>query len=74
MGEPAELSDDERDRVLKLAKRIVEAVVEDSGTPLGRINASALARGIPLDTLLLQMAQELIRLNEIQRAGDPSRS
>ena len=64
MGDPAELSELERLYVLKLAQEIVEVVIFDSGTSLDQVNLSAHSRGMPPETAILQMAQELIRLND----------
>lgn len=72
MGEPAVLSDGERDRVLDLARRIVAAVNDDTGHPFDVLREDCTAAKatlretyMALDWRLLAMAQEIVRLRAI---------
>jgi len=69
MGDPAELSEDERAEVLELAKRIVQSVIDDETMPpiaeldqLDRMKFRDLNGDNFLELRYLQLAQELIRV------------
>ncbi len=57
MGEPAALSPADRDLTLGLCRLIVDGVTNDGDEPWMTVRNFAIREGIPIDTLLLWMAQ-----------------
>lgn len=73
MGEPAELDRTDITRVNRIADAIVEAVVDDTDAAILPLVVDHSA-GVPFETVLLQMAQEIRRLRNLEPAfGDSDR-
>jgi len=66
MGEPAELSERDRAYVQAVAKSIVDAVTDDTGEPLLVLIENTREGSNTIDTLILLMAQELVRLGSLE--------
>jgi hypothetical protein len=74
MGEPAELGADERRDTLRVARAIIDKSSGDRARPMTAlvIEAERLAGGSPeawaIDTMVLRLAQEVVRLAAIASA------
>lgn len=72
MGEPAELSDDQRHDSLMLAREVIAIVTNDEGSPTAGLvrflKQNATSFGTNVDTALLALAQSLVELHAEWRA------
>ena len=73
MGEPVEVSPENRAKTRELAARIVQSVIDDERMPLGVIEFDVHATGacVLLEdcrSIAMQLAQEIVALTEERRA------